>query len=224
MRRETLQRADAIVALTDYERTLARDLAGAAADVTVIPNGSGSLGLDGTPPPTLPRQPFALLLGGVSRRKRQLEMVRALAPALPVVVAGGFAGSAAERVEWERAVAETGTVWLGHVDDPAAVAGLQRAAAVLVHHSAAETQSLAVVEALSLGTPVVLSDIPSHRELAAAHPAFVRIAAELSDLPAAATAFVRAPPSGSPPAIPSWDDVAERLEAVYRRVAASARS
>ena len=41
---------------------------------------------------------------------------------------------------------------------------------VLVHVSRAEVQSLAVIETLAQGTPVVLSDIPSHRELAAALP------------------------------------------------------
>lgn len=227
MRRETLRRADAIVALTAYERELVRELAGAAADVTVIPNGSGSLAVTpGSLPPQVPAAPFALLLGTVSRRKRQQEIVRVLATSLPVVVAGGFSGSDEERGEWERTVADSGALWLGHVADPAVVAALQGAAAVLVHHSTAETQSLAVVETLSLGTPVVLSDIPSHRELAAAHPRFVRIAERLEELPAAARSFAHRPPQAPAPKLLDWDGVAARLEGVYARVlaAASARS
>ncbi|MDO8210015.1 glycosyltransferase family 4 protein [Conexibacter sp. CPCC 206217] len=228
MRLQILQRADAIVALTAYERDVVVRLVGrdATADVAVVPNGSGSLDAPVVaPPPELPAQPFALLLGTVSARKAQLEIVRVLAPRLPVVVAGGFHGSDAERAEWEGTVAGSGTTWLGHVDDPAVVAALQRAAAVLVHHSTAETQSLAVVETLSLGTPVVLSDLPSHRELAAAHPAHVRVVAERAQLADAATSFAAHPPSGPAPAIPRWDGVAQQLEAVYARVAGrSARS
>lgn len=219
MRRETLRRADAVVALTAYERDLVRRLAGAGADVTIVPNGSGSLDAPAAdPPPGLPQRPFALLLGVVSRRKAQLEVVRALAPQMPVVVAGAFSGDAAELAEWERTIEQTGATWLGQVDDLAAVAALQRAAAVLVHHSVAETQSLAVVEALSVGTPVVLSDIPSHRELAAAYPAHVRIVPEREQVAAAAIAFASSQPPAPAPAIPRWDGVAEQLEAVYRRV------
>jgi glycosyltransferase involved in cell wall biosynthesis len=220
MRLQTLKRADAIVALTAYEREVIARLTGPGAQVEIVPNGSGSLdAADAAPPTGLPQEPFALLLGVVSQRKRQREIVEALAGTLPVVVAGGFSGSAAERAEWERTLAATGATWLGQLQDPAVVAALQRAAAVLVHHSAAETQSLAVVEALSLGTPAVLSDIPSHRELAAAHPAHVRVVPQLDGIAAAASAFAQRPPAGPAPAIPRWDGVAQRLEALYRRVA-----
>jgi glycosyltransferase involved in cell wall biosynthesis len=212
----TLERADALVAITGYEAGLLRDLTRGRVAVDVVPNGidrvapgpaeDGAVGA-------------ALLLGRVSARKRQREVLEALAHDGPVVVAGAAPGDAAERAAWEATVARTGARWLGEVRDPARVARLQADAAALVHFSSAEVQSLAVLETLAQGTPVVLSDIPSHRELAAAHPLHVRLARRAEDL-AGQLAELRAhPPAGPAPAIPSWDDVAARLEAVYSRLA-----
>jgi glycosyltransferase involved in cell wall biosynthesis len=221
MRREAVVRADAVVVLTAYERRLmVRALGVDEARVVLIPNGSDVPELpEASPPEDLPADPFALLLGVVSSRKRQAEVVRSLAGVSPVVVAGHFAGTPEERRAWDAAVAQSAATWLGHVADPSTVAALTRAAGVLVHWSAAETQSLAVVEALSVGTAVVLSDIPSHRELAGAFPAFVRIAPAIDEIAPAVRELLSRPPAGSAPPILRWADVAERLEAVYRRVA-----
>lgn len=220
MRREIVGRADAVVALTAYERRLLVGALGVdRARVELIPNGSAAAELRGASLPAgAPAEPFALLLGAVSARKRQAEVVRALGGVAPIVVAGDFAGTPDERRAWDAAVAQTGAAWLGHVADPAAVAELTRAAGVLVHWSAAETQSLAVMEALSVGTPVVLSEIPSHRELAAAYPAFVRLAPNIDAIVPAVRELVSRPPDAPAPAVLSWGDVAERLERVYRRV------
>jgi hypothetical protein len=77
-----------------------------------------------------------------------------------------------------------------------------------------------VIETLAAGTPVVLSELPSHRELAAAHPGWVRLA----DSPEAVSRLVEElraqPPAGPPPRIPSWDDVAQQLEVLYRSLVA----
>lgn len=221
MRSEVVTGADAVIALTGYERKLMVGALGVdPARVALIPNGSNAPAVaEAALPAGLPSDPFALLLGVVSARKRQTEVVRALAGVAPVVVAGDFTGTPQERAAWDAAVTHSGATWLGHVADPATVAALTRAAAVLVHWSAAETQSLAVVEALSLGTPVVLSDIPSHRELAAAHPAYVRVADALDALAGATTGLLALPATDPAPAIPTWHDVADQLEAVYRDVA-----
>ena len=102
--------------------------------------------------------------------------------------------------------------------DPAAVAALQeRGALALVHLSDAEVESLAVLETLSRGTPAVLSDIPSHRELAGRYPGHVRVVKRPAEVPDAVGALARAP-SADPPRVPTWDDVATELERVYDRV------
>ena len=149
----------------------------------------------------------------MSARKRQADTVRALAGApVTAVVAGGFDGSAAERAAFESAVAQSGARWVGEVP-PARVRALVRGARALVHLSAAEGQSLAVLEALAENTPVIATPLPANVELAARHPAHVRLVDGLEELPAA-VAGLRAP-DGPAPRIPSWDDVAERLEALY---------
>ena len=212
-RAEVVRRADVAIALTEHEAALLRALG--ARRVEVLGNGvdaqaageAGSVGDLGVP------EPYVLLLGSVSARKRQADTVRALAGApVTAVVAGGFDGSAAERAAFESAVAQSGARWVGEVP-PARVRALVRGARALVHLSAAEGQSLAVLEALAENTPVIDTPLPANVELAARHPAHVRLVDGLQELPAA-IGGLRAP-DGPAPRIPSWDDVAERLEALY---------
>ena len=215
LRRRALRRADALIALTGYERAVLRRLLGRRARIVVVPNGATTVApapADSSP------SGYALLLGAVSERKRQRPVVEALRGSGPVVVAGGYAGTPGERARWEAAVAAADARWLGHVDDPARIARLLADAAALVHLSSAEGQSLAVVEALAHRTPVLVSDIPSHRELAAAHPGWVHVIRRLADLPAALERVRRSPPSGAPPRVPAWTDVAARLASVYADV------
>jgi glycosyltransferase involved in cell wall biosynthesis len=217
MRVEILARADVAVALTEHEAALLRAFAGDRAPrIVVIPNG-----VDPAPPAAPPAglpDGYVALVGTVSARKRQAEAVAALGAAgVPPVVAGGFEGSDAQRAAFERAVAAAGGRWLGEVDGATAQA-VTRGARALVHLSSAEGQSLSVLEALAAGTPAIVSPLPSNRELAAAHPAHVRLCAEAGDLPAALAGLPAA--RGEAPSLPTWDDVAARLEDVYRAAGA----
>jgi glycosyltransferase involved in cell wall biosynthesis len=217
MRAEVLRRADAVVAGTEYERELLERALGVdPARLRVIGNGADPI-QPAAPPDGLPDEPFALMVGAVSPRKRQAEVLRAIGDRLPVVVAGAFGGEPTEHREWERLVAETGATWLGLVDDPATLAAVRARAVALVHLSEAEVQSLAVMEALQAGKPVVASDIPSHSELAEAHPAYVRVVDGPSEVPAALATLAADPPEGTPD-VPTWRDVAAELEKVYQRV------
>jgi glycosyltransferase involved in cell wall biosynthesis len=221
MRAEVLARADSVIAGTEYERGLVTSL-GADPDRTqVIGNGAESVD-PGTPPPEAPTGRYALLVGAVSARKRQEQIVRGLAGRFPVVVAGGFAGDDSERTRWDETARLPGVTWLGHVDDRGAIAALQQGATALVHLSAAEVESLAVLECLAQGTPVVLSDIPSHRALRARYPDFVELVAGDDEVPGALERIAAGERTGAP-VVPTWDDVAEQLEALYSRVLAAAR-
>ncbi len=218
MRREIVARADAIVAVTEYERRiLVRALKADPAKVVVIGNAVDPVGeADLVPPDGLPERPFALMVGTVSQRKGQAEVVSELGGRVPVVVVGGFEGSVNDRERWERALAATGTVWLGELKDVARVRALQREALAFVHLSSAEGQSLAALEALALGTPVVASDIPSHRELRAACGDLVQLVDGPADVLPALERVKDVP--RRPPAIPTWHDVATRLASVYRSI------
>ena len=219
MKRELLVRADAVVCLTTHERELVGRLGRHRGAVAVIGNGVDPLPAEELPEPPaeLPEEPFALLLGAVSERKRQTEILAGLGGRLPAVVVGGWAGSAEARKSFERELERGGAVWLGELSDPALIQAVQRRALGQVLLSTAETQSLAVLEALAVGLPVVVSDIPSHRELQAEHPGLVRI---VPDVPGAVEALLalRGVPHPEPAPIRSWDDVAAALERVYRGV------
>jgi len=219
-RSDVLGTADAIVALTEYERgLLVSDLGAPAERVCVIANGVTPIEPGRLPalPEGVTTEPFALMLGNVSARKRQVEVLEAAAGRLPFVVAGGFEGTEGERLGWLAAVERHGAVWLGEVGDQLAVRALEAAATALVLFSAAEGQSLALLECLAVGTPVVISDIPSHRELAERFPDHVRVVAKAAEIGSQLELLRsrRAPP---PAAVPTWDDVARALEEVYAGV------
>ena len=86
----------------------------------------------------------------------------------------------------------------------------------LVHMSGAEGQSLAVLEALSAGAPVVLSRLPSHVELQARYPGHVIVVDDVDAVPAAVGQVADRQPG--PAAVPTWDDIAAELIALYRAV------
>jgi glycosyltransferase involved in cell wall biosynthesis len=217
MRAEVLRRADAVVAGSEYERDLVTGLGVDAAKVSVIGNGADPGPDENTPPDGTPDGDFVLLVGAVSPRKGQAELLRALGGAVPAVVAGEYAGAPGERGAWERTVAEAGAVWLGPVESPSRLGALQRRAAAFVHLSSAEVQSLAVLEALARGTPAVLSDIPSHRELERAHPGLVQVVGGPDEV-LNAVEELRGARRGEASAVPGWGDVAGKLAEVYRAV------
>lgn len=221
MRADVLRRADLVVAQTGHEAHLLHDLG--ASTMVEIGNGVDRAEIDAAadaPPPTgTPDRPYVLLLGNISARKRQADTVRALS-GVPVVLAGGFTGSDAERQDFEAALAGHGdATWLGELTDRPAVLSLVRGARALVHLSEAEGQSLALLEALALGTPVVVSRLPANEELAARHPGHVTFAESIG---AVRAALPEADDRPAPAPVQSWDDVAAQLEPHYRRLVAEA--
>jgi glycosyltransferase involved in cell wall biosynthesis len=220
MRRAVLGRADAIVALSAYEQALIERVFGAHPDrIRIVGNGVDPI--DDDQPEVLPdgvqEGEFLLMVGGVSRRKQQPDVARAAGSQVPIVVVGGLVGDLAERAKLERELGESGAVWLGEVRDPASVRSLQRRAGALVLLSAAEAQPLVVLEALGVGTPVVVSDLPAHRELRDRYPGWVTLVRGPDDvLPAWRELAGRA--RREPPQVPTWSDVAAQLVEVYESV------
>lgn len=219
-RSDVLRAADAIVALSEYERELlVSDLGAPAGRVQVIANGVTPFEQARLPalPHGVPDAPFALMLGNVSSRKRQAEVLAAAGASLPFVIAGGFEGTEGERRAWGEALERHGAVWLGEVSDQPTVRALEAAATALVLFSAAEGQSLALLECLAVGTPVVVSDIPSHHELAERFPEHVSVVGQAAEI-GPRLELLRARSAPAPARLPTWDDVARELQDVYAGV------
>lgn len=210
MRADVLRRADLAIAQSGHEAGLLERLG--ARRITTIRNGVVPVEPTQPPPGTPPAGTYALLLGSVSARKRQAETIAAL-DGIPTVIAGGYDGSDAERDAFARHAETHHATWLGEVRDRGAVRALLRDAKALVHLSRAEGQPLALLEALSVGTPVIASRLPSVVELQARHPDHVHVV----DDPAAAARTLQALPARPThaPEVASWDDVATELQAAY---------
>jgi glycosyltransferase involved in cell wall biosynthesis len=221
MTRDILRRADSVIALTGYERDLVRKLAGRDTKVTVIDNGVDRV----TPAaenPVPAGDPYVLMLGSISERKGQARTLQALGNKYRFVVVGGIEGNGAERDRWQAAVDASRAEWLGEIHDPAVVARILIDAGALVLFSRAEVQSLAVLEALAYGTPVVASDIPSHVEMDSRWPGWVKPVADLDVADEALNGLLSSPPAGPAPDVSTWDEVAARVEGVYRELLPSA--
>ena len=151
-------------------RELANHLGLAESSIGVIPNGGDHILR------LVPKRPeklriaegsqFALVVGSIQPRKN-LEVL-AKACALPgglggvLVVAGGGDSIFAQEKTFSEGTANV--VLLGRVSDEE-LAWLYREAVVLVAPSLYEGFDIPPLEALNLGCPVLLSDIPVHRDI-----------------------------------------------------------
>jgi glycosyltransferase involved in cell wall biosynthesis len=113
-------------------------------------------------------RPYFLTVGTLEPRKNLLRLADAQQRAyaecgIPLLIAGRYGWRQRELLA--RIDASGGALrWLGEVDD-ATLARLYRDALALVAYSLDEGFDYPTAEALSLGTPVVLSDISVHREV-----------------------------------------------------------
>ncbi len=220
------QTADAIIAVST-------SLLPAVAPVgaTWIPNGVDSVPfapLEAAGVPGL-KPGFWLVLGRIVREKNVETAIRAHAAirgAPPLVIVGSSAHDPREVARLAKA-AGPGVVFTGPRFG-GSKAALLHGAALMICPSTLEGLPLAVLEAMSAGTPVIASDIPPHRELlgAAVGPAPADLAGWIAALrgfdPVAARRDAAARASAVQ-ATWSWDRVADRTEAVYRGVLSRCR-
>jgi len=212
-RRLLLRRADLLVALTEEERRVVDRVTGGRPRVAVVPNGVEALFRDRS---TRSRS-HVLMLGEVNPNKRQVDVLEAMPDGTPVVVAGAVSPEV-DTGRWQRCLARPDVDHRGVLRDRETIAALLRSAEALVQMSRQEVQSLSVLEALACGTPVVLSDIPAHRDLERRFPAWVALASGPAQVPERLAELRHRTFPDLPPAVPSWEDVAGQLEALYRGV------
>ncbi|MCD5347159.1 glycosyltransferase family 1 protein [Agromyces sp. H3Y2-19a] len=161
--RALLDRADAVVTVSETTAGLIREHRLTRRPVTVVPNAADDLAV-----PDLPRtRPVGhrlVYMGSYMPYKNVDTLVRATA-ALPDHELHLLSRiSDEERERLTRLAPEARLVFHDGVTD-AAYAELLSGATALVHASKAEGFGIPLVEAMRLGTPVVVSDIPIFREI-----------------------------------------------------------
>jgi glycosyltransferase involved in cell wall biosynthesis len=189
-----------------------------------LARGLGEVGLS-------PGEPFLLYAGGINPHKNVetlLEAVARLRPeAPPLVLVGALEGSyvpAAGAVRLAHGLGDRVRT-PGHVSDEV-LACLYSAATAVVIPSLAEGFGLPAVEAAACGAPLVLSDIPAHRESMAdgalyfaptdAQALASQVERVLDDEPARSALAARGRELVSRL---SWDATAQRLRALLAEVA-----
>lgn len=231
MQRLQLAALDRSAAILTVSRSTADALIARGVDETRIQVTPHGLSL--FPPPSDPPIPggaFVLAVGSLEPRKGHELLLRAVAheglERLDVV----FAGPEVGRADHLRAVAaELGMGdrlrVLGRVED-AVLAGLYRDATAFCLPSWGEGFGLPVLEAMSFGTPVVVSDLPALREVAGDAALFVApgdpecLARELRRVVEDDRLRDRLGRKGKErSSLFTWDATAEATVQAYRRVA-----
>jgi alpha-1,3-rhamnosyl/mannosyltransferase len=235
----TIARAHTVLTPSETVRTDLVERFGAPPGAVHAVHDAGRLGRvsPGELPAEVPAR-FVLHVGTIEPRKNVATLLaawprlRAALPDAPPLVLCGKTGWGSEAIEGEltRAAAEGWLLRLGYTPDPALRALYDRAAAV-VSPSLYEGFGLPLVEAMAAGAPLVCSDIPVFREVAADAAVFVppgdadawaRALAEVlsdagraRDLEARGAARARAF---------SWRNTADRTLAVWTEAAGSSRA
>jgi glycosyltransferase involved in cell wall biosynthesis len=221
-----LARAAHLIAVSRFEARLFAAVPGISdRRITVIPNGAD--------PPAAPAGPvnvdrdLIVSVGRVERYKghhRAVAALPALARERPAIHLR-VAGSGPFEAELRRLAARYGVedrVEIAAIppDDRQAMASLLSSAGAVVLLSEYEAHPIAVMEALALGRPVVVSDLTGLHDLVEqglVHP--VAPSATPDDVARKIDTVLDLPASSEPMKLPTWDECADALLEVYRSAA-----
>jgi len=219
-----LRGADRLIAVSQFEADIFGRLPGLRSrSIDVISNGASTS--DPDPSATVDRD-LILSVGRLERYKGHQHAIDALPemlrhrPGLHLRIAG-TGTYAAELAALAQRLGVASQVEIGAVppSDRSGMAGLMARAAVVVLLSDYEAQPLALMEALALGRPVVATDATGiHEFVERGLVRGVPIRASTADVAGAILGALDAP-AAAPVALPTWDDCAARVLAVYRSIA-----
>ncbi len=227
--RPLLAHAALLIAVSDFEASLFAERLGLSRDrFVVIPNGSD------LPAPRAPRssagRPLVASIGRLVRYKGHHRVLGAFPrllgrmPDARLRIAG--AGPEAERLirmAGRLGIADRVTVEAVQPGDREAMSSLLSEAALVVLLSEYEAQGIVAYEALSRGTPVLVSYAAALRELAdRSLAAAVRVDASEDEIAEAMIRELGASHAEVAVDLPTWDECAARLVDTYRSVLGAA--
>lgn len=163
-----LNRADAVATVSKTTKQLLAEHRLTNRQVTVVPNAADPVGgAEPEPTPRSQRSPRLLYMGSYLAYKNVETLVRAmrLLPEYELVLLSPISAADRDRL-W--ALAEGARVDFRNGVTDAEYAALLRDSVALVTASLDEGFGIPLVEAMSIGTPVIVSDIPIFREIGGA--------------------------------------------------------
>lgn len=221
-----LARAALLIAVSEFEASLFADRLGISRDrFAVIPNGSDLPPAIGAPRAG-GRLPLVASVGRLVRYKGHHRVLAAFPrllqrmPDARLRIAG--AGPDARRLIWTAArlgIADRVTVEPVQAGDREAMSSLLSEASLVVLLSEYEAQGIVAYEALSRGTPVLVSYTSALRELAdRSLAAAVPVDASEDDIARAMARQLASPRAAPANDLPTWDGCAARLLEAYRAI------
>jgi len=217
------QKADAIVALTPWEKQLMVEMFDAFPDkVHVIPNGVEEVFFGSSIPHlSFSRADYLVCTATITERKKVMELAEAAIHAkTPVWIIGTpYSEQDPYYLRFLEIVKESeGLVrYEGGISDRQRMAEIYRSARGFVLLSTMESLSLSALEAAASGCPLLLSDLPWARSAFADHARYCADSS-LPGMTRALRAFYDLPhhPVSLPPA--RWNDVATSLSDLYQGI------
>jgi glycosyltransferase involved in cell wall biosynthesis len=225
--RPLLAHAERLVAVAEFEVKLyAKELRLPESRFPLIPNGADLPAVPSWPAATNPRPTVIASVGRLERYKGHQRILTAFPYILKEKPEARLwiAGTGPYEMDLRRLAAKLGVA--NRVDIRAVPAADRGAMALelsrvglVVLLSEYETQPIAILEALALGRPVLVADTSGLRELAERGLArAVPVDSSPEQVAAAALDQLCRPPALKPMALPTWDDCASSLLALYQSV------
>jgi glycosyltransferase involved in cell wall biosynthesis len=217
-----LTRADAVVASTEWEASLMRDIFGVPSEkVHVVTGAVLDVYLDSQP---LERGPWLVSVGTIHAIKRMVELAEAaLVAKTPLWVIGrphGKGDAYSERFMKLAREHPNEIRYEGFVPQERLVQAYREARGfVLLSHY--ETDSLAALEAAACECPLLLADLPWARTIRGDRASYCPPRASLVTTAGVLRKFYDAAPNlPRPPRPPSWAEVGRQLKGVYESLLA----
>lgn len=215
-------KADAVVVLTSWEADIVRMLFGTPeARLHVVPNGvEPEFFL--SPGDTTKRCDELVCTATITERKRVLEVAEAAIIAqIPLRVLGApYGHEDPYYLRFSRLATNHPNIirYNGPVNSREELARFYKSARGFVLLSTMESLSLSALEAVAAGCPLLLSDLPWARCTFGDQAVYCPLAKTMQTAEVLKQFFEEAPRLPIPPAPRTWDEVAMKIDAVYRQV------